>query len=89
VCESSISETDDYVVNQKTAAIFIVLGGFECLAGLTSGYLLDRFDRYFMASVSTVMVEISIILSVLAYFEKNYTLCFFCAAMWGYTDCFI
>ena len=42
-----------------------------------------------MATISTILVQISVVVSIITLFETNYTLCFICSACWGLTDCFI
>lgn len=79
-------ETDNSV-NQKTAYVFICLGVFEFIGGMFNSALGDKMNKYVMGSLSTVIVELGLIFSMIAYYEENYLLCFFAASGWGAGEC--
>jgi len=55
--------------------------------GMLSGKLADKFNQYTLATLSTLISELALILSLLGYFLSNYVLCFFIGAAWGFADC--
>jgi MFS family permease len=63
--------------------VFIALGVSQVLAGLVMNRVGDLFNRYRMASFGTVIVEVAIIISLLAYFLESYALCFVVSMLWG------
>ena len=40
-----------------------------------------------MGSISTIIVELALFFSLIAYYEQNYLLCFFAGAGWGAGEC--
>ena len=44
-------------------------------------------NKYVMGSISTLLVELALFFSIIAYYEKSYLLCFFAAAGWGAGEC--
>jgi len=81
----SIGENDD----AKVAAVFISLGVCEVLTGVTLGRITEKFNLYNLATVGTLLAEVAIVLSFLALFLKDYTLCFVVGGLWGVTDCYV
>ena len=80
--------SDDYSdINQKTAYVFICLGVFEFIGGMFNSIVGDKLNKYVMGSISTVIVELALTFSLIAYFEQNYLLCFFASAGWGAGEC--
>ena len=59
------------------------MGVSQVLTGLIMNRVGDKFNRYRMASFGTVIVEMAIIVSLLAYFLSSYPLCFLVSMLWG------
>lgn len=87
IIKESINSGDDNDVNQKTAYVFICLGVFEFIGGMFNSVVGDKINKYVMGSISTIIVELALFFSLIAYYEKNYLLCFFAAAGWGAGEC--
>lgn len=68
--QSTDQTDDDYSKQLKfyTGLVFIALGVSQVLAGFVMNRVGDIFNRYRMASFGTVIVEVAIIISLLAYF---------------------
>lgn len=82
-------DMDSDTIRKKSAYCFIVLGVFEFIGGFVSGYVADRVNRFLVATASTLIVELAIVISAICYYTNNYTLCFIDAALWGLSDCII
>jgi MFS family permease len=82
-----VIESDDTA--KKSAYVFIVLGLFEFISGILSGYISDRVNRFLVATSSTIIVELALIVSIICYYTENYTLCFIAGALWGTSDCLV
>ena len=87
IIKDSIKTGDDVDENQKTAYVFICLGVFEFIGGMFNSYVGDKMNKYVMGSISTLLVELALFFSIIAYYEKSYLLCFFAAAGWGAGEC--
>lgn len=74
-------------MNKKTFTVNIVLGCFEFIGGICITPFADKFNKKRVAIFTNMLFEIAIISSIIANYEKSYTLCFLVAAMWGITDC--
>lgn len=66
-----------------------MLGVFEFISGILSGHISDRYNRYMVATSSTIIVEFALIISIVCYYTENYTLCWIAAALWGISDCLV
>lgn len=66
--QGSLPDDDEDTVARKSATVFIVLGFFEFLGGFVSGYVSDRANRYLVATGSTIIVELAIVLSIICYY---------------------
>lgn len=42
-----------------------------------------------VATASTIIVELALIISIISYYTENYTLCFISGALWGTSDCLV
>ncbi|CAD8049827.1 unnamed protein product [Paramecium primaurelia] len=74
---------------KKQAYVFIILGVFEFISGICSGYISDRVNRYMVATTSTIIVELALIVSIISYYTDSYVLCFISGALWGTSDCLV
>ncbi len=70
--------------------MFITLGVCEVISGITSGILSKKFNLYILATLGTLIAEVSLILGFLTLFLNSgkYTICFFIAAIMGFSDCY-
>jgi MFS family permease len=48
----------------------------------------DRFNKYRLASLGTLIVELSAVISLVTYYTERYWLCFICSALWGISETF-
>jgi len=87
IIKQSIADDGDSDLNQKTAYVFICLGLFEFIGGMFNSYVGDKMNKYVMGSISTLIIELALLFSIIAYYEQNYLLCFFAAAGWGAGEC--
>ena len=87
VIEHSIAKAGDSDLNQKTAYVFICLGVFEFIGGMFNSYVGDKMNKYVMGTISTLIVELALLFSIIAYYEQSYLLCFFAGAGWGAGEC--
>ena len=87
VIKHSIADAGDSDLNQKTAFVFICLGVFEFIGGMFNSYVGDKMNKYVMGTISTLIVELALLFSIIAYYEQSYLLCFFAAAGWGAGEC--
>lgn len=87
-CLTPDQQKDETLVNQYTALVFICLGVFEVVSGVSSGRLVDRHDKYTLATFGTIIGELGLVLSTIGFFLKSYTMCFFIGAIWGFADCY-
>ncbi|KAM3137371.1 hypothetical protein pb186bvf_010551 [Paramecium bursaria] len=87
--KQSLPGESDNEIAKKSAYVFIVLGVFENVGAFISGFLSDRANRYLIATGSTLIVEIALVLSIICYYQESYALCFVTAALWGMSDCIV
>lgn len=76
-------------VNVKTSYVFILLGISSFFAGLFCGKIAGKVSIFSLMIFSIVLLEISLIFSMLTYFTRNYALCFVTGGLWGFADSFI
>ena len=87
IITSSIDSQDESEINRYTAYVFVVLGAFECIAGLVVGKLADMMNKAQALKYSGFIVELAYVVTLIAYFEKKYYLCLIAGAFWGFCDC--
>jgi len=56
--------------------------------GIISGKLADKVNQYVLALSGTLLAEIGLVISLLAFFLENYTVCFLMGFSLGLSDCF-
>jgi len=87
IIENSLaSDLSNEEVNMKTALVFLALGACEGISGLIVGRLLDKYNKVLVANFTNILIEIALVLSLLAVYEQNYTLCFIVGGAWGLCD---
>ena len=76
-------------LEKKAAYVFILLGVSEFIGGFMVSYVADRIPVYLCALFGQLLIEVSLICTMMAYNLENYTWCFIAAFFWGIADCFI
>ncbi|CAK55790.1 unnamed protein product (macronuclear) [Paramecium tetraurelia] len=77
------------VKTKKQAYVFIILGVFKFISGICSGYISDRDHFYMVATTSTIIVELALIVSIISDYTDNYTLCFIAGALLETFNCLL
>ena len=87
VITKSIDSQDEATINKYTAYVFVVLGAFECIAGLGVGKVSDMMNKVNALKYSGLVVELSYVVTFIAYYREEYYLCLIAGAFWGFSDC--
>ncbi len=87
IIKESIDASNDNDVNQKTAYVFICLGIFGFFGGMFNASMGDKMNKYVMGTISTLIIQLALLFTLIAYYEKSYLLCFFAGAGWGAGEC--
>lgn len=87
IVDSSANESSN-TVDSRTTSVFLVLGAFEIISGIATGYLSEKFNQYYLTTVGTLIVELALFMSLVTSFLDQFYLCFILAALWGFSDCF-
>ena len=69
--------------------MFITLGLSQLITGIIMNRIGDRFCKFKLAIVGTLLVEIAAFTSFICYFTKSFVLCFVCAYLWGMSENFL
>lgn len=88
--EENLSE-DDFKKEQikNSSYVFLLLGFSEFFGGIIVSYVADHFPKYLCALFAQLLVEISLISTMMAFNLESYPWCFVAAFFWGISDCFI
>jgi len=87
--EGATDEEKNQNLEKKAAYVFILLGVSEFIGGFSVSYFADKVPVYLCALLGQLLIEVSLICTMLAYNEKNYSWTFIAAFFWGIDDCFI
>ena len=49
----------------------------------------EKYNKYSLAVIGTLIVEVAGVVSLVCFFTKSYVLCFFCAFLWGSSETFL
>ncbi|KAL4502487.1 hypothetical protein ABPG72_012074 [Tetrahymena utriculariae] len=82
-------EGDERVVSQSLSFVLITFGIFEYLGGIISGQLVNRFNVYYLATISTLIILLGLLLSFIGLITKMYAICFLISSIFGFIDCYI
>ncbi|KAL4470394.1 hypothetical protein ABPG74_012005 [Tetrahymena malaccensis] len=82
-------EGDERIVSQSLSFVLITFGIFEYLGGVISGYLVDRINVYYLATISTLIILLGFLLSFIGLLTKMYAICFLISSIFGFIDCYI
>lgn len=59
------------------------------ITGVIMNRMGDRFCKFKLAIVGTLLVEVASFTSLICYFTNSFPLCFVCAYMWGMSENFL
>jgi MFS family permease len=84
-------EEDDYTkrVSFYSGLVFIALGASQALTGFVMNRVGEKFCKFKLAVIGTLMVEVAGFVSLLCYFLNNYYLCFAVSFLWGSAETFL
>ncbi|EAR89429.2 MFS transporter (macronuclear) [Tetrahymena thermophila SB210] len=82
-------EGDERIVSQSLSFVLITFGIFEYLGGVISGYLINRINVYYLATISTLAILLGLLLSFIGLLTKIYAICFLISSIFGFIDCYI
>ena len=68
--------------------VFIGLGIAQVITGFSYRRYSHRFNKFKLATVGSLMVEMAGLVSLVCYFQKSYSLCFLTAMLWGACEIF-
>eukprot|EP01016_Furgasonia_blochmanni_P003841 TRINITY_DN11504_c0_g1_i1.p1 TRINITY_DN11504_c0_g1~~TRINITY_DN11504_c0_g1_i1.p1 ORF type:complete len:550 (-),score=120.58 TRINITY_DN11504_c0_g1_i1:168-1817(-) len=69
--------------DRRVAFILMTLGGIQCAVGLIYGRILDRINKIRGAHTALLVIQGALIITMLAYYLKDYKLCAIAAILWG------
>lgn len=69
--------------------IFIALGVSQALTGLVMNRFFEKFCKFKLAIIGTVIVELAGFLSLLCYYLESYGLCFGVSICWGIAETYL
>ena len=68
--------------------MFISLGGSQLFTGIMMNRFSEKFCRFKLTVIGTLIIESAGIASLICYFTKSFPLCFICAFLWGCSENF-
>lgn len=76
-------------LNFSEGLVFITLGLSQLITGIIMNRIGDKFCKFKLAIVGTLIVEVAAFTSFICFFTNSYVLCFFCAYLWGTSENFL
>jgi len=84
---TNIVDSDNInLVNQKLGLVLLVLAIGEVSAGLSAGRLADMYDKLKLFSVTMVINEVALLMTLLALLFKSFPMVLIAGFLWGYGD---
>ncbi len=68
--------------------VFIGLGIAQVITGFSYRRWSHQFNKFELATVGSLLVEVTGIVSLVCYFQNSYWLCFLTAMLWGACEIF-
>lgn len=85
-------ETDEdfnHRVNFSEGLVFITLGVSQMMTGLLMNRFAERFCKFKLAIVGTLLIEMAVFVTFVSYFTKSFPLCFVASFWWGVAETFL
>jgi len=82
----TVDSDDLKIVNQCVGYALMVLAFGEVGAGLSMGKLADKYDKLKLFTITILLNEVALLLSLIAVVSKSYFIALLCALFFGYGD---